>query len=223
MDILLQPYIVAFVDLLGFTAMVKHDCENSHDQQKYINALYDIHTKTKELKNQIEGLQITQFSDSVVLAIPYSKGGFVEFVKVVADYQFDLLSSGVLCRGGISYGKHYSSEDFLFSHALIDAYHLESKVASTPRILVSQELIDLIYPNNSQVPSDLLSVENDNMYFINYLNAGNPEDNWSAIEKSIPKVLSSIPSIRSKQLWVIDYYNHLYPNHIVIEQSRFGG
>lgn len=221
MAIELQQYIVAFVDLLGFTAMVKHDCEKPQEQQKFINALYEIHTKTKDIAGQMDGLQITQFSDSVVLAIPYSKEGFLKFIKVVADYQFDLLSSGVLCRGGISYGKHYSSGDFLFSHGLIDAYYLESKVASTPRIVVSQELIDLIYPDNSQYPSELLSIENDKVYFINYLRETSAQANWDAIKKSIPQILSLNPSIRSKQLWIIDYYNHLYPNDIIIEQSRF--
>lgn len=222
MDLVLQPYIVAFIDLLGFTAMVKHDCENSQDKKKYINELYNIHKKTKEIKDQIDGLQVTQFSDSVVLAIPYSKIGFRNFIKVVADYQFSLLRSGILCRGGISYGKHFSSGDFLFSHGLIDAYYLESNVASTPRIVVSQELIDLIYPDNSQAPSNLLSVEDDNLYFINYLNAIDPEDNWRAIKNSIPSLFSSNPSIRSKQLWLIEYYNYLYPDNIVIQQSRFG-
>lgn len=221
MAIELKEYIVAFIDLLGFSAMVQHDCESPDGEQRYIESLYAIHLKTKELKKTISGLQITQFSDSVVLAIPYNQENYIKVVEVISNYQFELLNSGILCRGGVSYGKHFSTEDFLFSNGMIDAYQIESTIASTPRVIVSKELIDLVYPSSYLSTGDHLILENDGLYFISYLNSGNADENWAAICKSIPEELSENPSIRSKQIWLVDYYNHQFPKSKQNDIRRF--
>lgn len=219
MGIELKTYIVAFIDLLGFSAMVKHDCESANGDQKYIESLYSIYLKTKELKKSIEGLQLIQFSDSVVLAIPYTHDNYLKIINVISDYQYDLLQSGILCRGGISYGKHFSTDDFLFSNGLIDAYRLESTVASTPRIVVSADLVELVNPLH--LTNEYLDMERDGVSFVKYLNGKDCEENWEAICSSISNELSDYPSIRSKQLWLIDYYNHKFPNNIHRNIHRF--
>jgi hypothetical protein len=221
MAIELKEYIVAFIDLLGFTAMVQHDCERPEQDYRYIEALYTIHLKTKELKKTITGLEITQFSDSVVLAIPYSQENYTKVVDVISNYQYDLLNSGILCRGGVSYGKHFSTEDFLFSNGMIDAYKIESTIASTPRVIISKELIDLVYPASELSTNEHLILESDGLYFINYMKNGNADNSWEAICKSIPDQLSENPSIRSKQIWLIDYYNHQFPESKQKDIHRF--
>ena len=221
MEIELKAYIVAFIDLLGFSAMVKYDCESANGDQKYIESLYSIHLKTKKLKESIEGLQLIQFSDSVVLAIPYTSDNYMKILNVISHYQYDLLQSGILCRGGVSYGKHFSTEDFLFSNGLIDAYRLESTVASTPRVVISRDLVALVNPSES--PNEYLELERDGLYFIKYLNGTDHEDNWRAISSAMPEELSDSPSIRSKQIWLIDYYNHKFPDNIHKKNLRFQG
>jgi hypothetical protein len=218
MSIELKTYIVAFIDLLGFSAMVKHDCETANGEQRYIESLHKIYLKTKKLKETIDGLQLIQFSDSVVLAIPYGKDNYTKFLKVISTYQYDLLETGILCRGGISYGKHFSTEDFLFSNGLIDAYRLESKVASTPRVVVSKELIELIPPSNNN--NEYLSQERDGVWFVKYLN-GTDDESWNAICLAISDDLSHNPSIRNKQIWLIDYYNHQFSGNVHKEIPRF--
>ena len=219
MRIELKTYIVAFIDLLGFSAMVKHDCESANGDQKYIKSLYSIYLKTKELKKSIEGLQLTQFSDSVVLAIPYTPDNYVKIIKVISDYQYELLQSGILCRGGISYGKHFSTEDFLFSNGLIDAYRLESSIANTLRIVVSADLVELVNP--LQLSNEYLDIERDGVCFVIYLNGKNHEENWKAVCGSISEELSNSSSIRNKQVWLIDYYNHNFPDNIHKDIHRF--
>lgn len=219
MTIELKTYIVAFIDILGFSSMVKHDCETTNGEQRYVESLHTIYLKTKNLKETIEGLQLIQFSDSVVLAIPYSKDNYVIMLKIISNYQYDLLKTGILCRGGISYGKHFSTEGFLFSNGLIDAYRLESKVASTPRVVVSKELIELIPITDDD--SKYVSQERDGVCFVQYLNGVNFNDNWEAISGAISDNLSQNPSIRNKQIWLIDYYNHKYPNNIYKDIPRF--
>lgn len=221
MAIELKEYIVAFIDLLGFSAMVQHDCERPKKEHRYIKVLYTIHLKTKELKKTIIGLEITQFSDSVVLAIPYSQENYKKVVDVISNYQYNLLNDGILCRGGASYGKHFSTEDFLFSNGMIDAYKIESTIALTPRVIISKELIDLVYPASELSKNEHLILESDGLYFINYMKNGNADDSWKAICKAIPDELSENPSIRSKHIWLIDYYNHQFPESKRKDNHRF--
>ena len=222
MNLVLNNHFVAFVDLLGFSNMVNYDCERPDGEQQYIEILYNAYIETKEIKKTIPGLQVTQFSDSVVLALPYCKNNFQNFIKTVAEYQYNLLKSGILCRGGISYGKHFSCDEFLFSSGMIDAYRIESEIANTPRIVISKELIELLYPKNENLPDGIFIRENDSLCFLNYFNSVSPEEAWAAIKRIIPDNLHVNSSIRNKQVWLIDYYNYIFPQNIVKKIDRFG-
>lgn len=219
---LLTNYFVAFIDLLGFSSMVNHDCENPENAQKYIDKLKATHKKTKELKNGIDGLQLTQFSDSIVLALPYQKDSFDEFSRLVSNYQYELLKNGILCRGGISYGMHHYEDDFLFSSGLIHAYNIEKDISINPRIVVSKDLVDLLYPTLDDVPKHTLTKESDGSYFINYLSNRDPQESWNFINNIVPQSLAYSPSIRGKQIWLINYYNHTFPHNISRTVENFG-
>ena len=209
----LKSHIVAFIDLLGFSAMVVQDCETPNGEQKFIESLYECHVETKNLKKDHPDLQLIQFSDSVVFALPYSIDNYITLIVVIANYQYNLLSKGILCRGGISYGKHFSTEDFLFSHGMIEAYRLESRIAVTPRVVISKELLDLVKPDIDKKSVDLpITLENDGLLFINYITGRNAQEVWSHVAKIIPFELSESPSIRNKQVWLIEFYNHTYPD-----------
>jgi hypothetical protein len=218
----LKPYIVAFIDLLGFSSMVAHDCETPNGEQKYIESLHDCHMETKSLKADHPDLQLIQFSDSVVFALPYSVDNYKSIIGMISDYQYNLLKKGVLCRGGISYGKHFFAEDFLFSNGLIEAYRLESQVAKCPRVVVSKDLLDLVNPiikhQGSSVP---LLFEQDGVWFIDYLCGRNASETWAVITEIIPAELSISSSIRSKQIWLIDFYNHTFPDQIHVVHEKF--
>lgn len=218
----LKNHFVAFIDLLGFSSMVKHDCENPESAHKYIDKLKDIHSKTRELQKEIEGLQLIQFSDSVVLALPFNKDHFEAFSKLVSDYQFSLLENGILCRGGVSYGIHHFDKDFLFSNGLIHAYNIEKDIAIHPRIVVSEDLINLIYQSHEDIPDQLFSKENDGAFFINFLKNRNPATSEQAIRSTIPSRLSPTSSIRGKQIWMLEYYNHCFPESPFQKIPRFG-
>lgn len=221
MQVELKSYIVAFIDLLGFSSMVSHDCMTPNGDQKFIKALYECHIETKNLKKDHTNLQLIQFSDSVVFALPYSIDNYLTLIKLIADYQYNLLSKGILCRGGISYGKHFSTEDFLFSHGMIEAYRLESQVAVTPRVILSRELLDLVDPSiDKKIVTLPIYQENDGLFFINYFHGRPSQEVWLHVMKAIPSELSESPSIRNKQVWLIDFYNHSYPadKHMTIEK-----
>jgi hypothetical protein len=222
MPIELKSYIVAFIDLLGFSSMVTHDCETPNGEQKFIESLYECHTETKSLKAEHPDLQLIQFSDSVVFALPYSVENYCLIIRIISDYQYNLLQKGVLCRGGMSYGKHFFTEDFLFSNGMIEAYRLESKVAVSPRVVVSNELLELVNPKVESQGSELpLLLEQDGMWFIDYMLGRSSEKTWSSISMIVPSEFSASSSIRSKQIWLIDYYNHSFPGQIHVVTQKF--
>lgn len=222
MSIELKQYIVAFIDLLGFASMVAHDCEKPKGEQKYIESLYDCHKETKDLKACHPDLQLIQFSDSVVLAMPYSINNYVNIISIIADYQYRLLSKGILCRGGLSYGKHFFTEDFLFSNGMIEAYRLESKVALSPRVVISSDLIELVKPILELQEVELfLLFEQDGLWFIDYLRNRDSAITWDYLSKVVPTKLNASSSIRSKQIWLIDYYNHSFPDVTHVIHKKF--
>jgi hypothetical protein len=222
MPLELKSYIVAFIDLLGFSSMVSHDCEKPNGEQKYIESLYNCHIETKKLRENHPDLQLVQFSDSVVFALPYSIDNYINIIRMISDYQYSLLKKEILCRGGVSYGKHFFAEDFLFSNGLIEAYRLESQTAKSPRIVVSEDLLELVRPMVSDQKIILpLLFEQDGLCFIDYLCGKKPSETWSAIKEIIPNKLSSSSSIRSKQIWLIDFYNHTFPQQAHVVHEKF--
>jgi hypothetical protein len=223
MSIELKQYLVAFIDLLGFSSMVAHDCSSPNGEQRYIESLHDCHIETKGLKAEYPDLQLIQFSDSVVFALPYSSNNYISIISIISDYQYNLLKKGILCRGGVSYGKHFFEEDFLFSNGMIEAYRLESQVAVSPRVVVSSDLFELVKPilAANQTVATLL-FEQDGLWFIDYLSGRDATETWESISKAIPSELSKSSSIRSKQIWLIDYYNHSFPKDRRVNYEKFG-
>ncbi len=134
--------VVAFVDILGFSDMVRSDCENKNGSLKFSEILKNINLETKE----ITGCSITQFSNSVIFSLPLEEENYVKMIQILSEYQYKLLCNSIICRGAMAYGKHYTENDFMFSQALIEAYQLECMEAKYPRIIISPNLKNLFEP-----------------------------------------------------------------------------
>ncbi|MCY1533021.1 hypothetical protein D9M68_683270 [compost metagenome] len=135
---------------------------------------------------------------------------FNEFLLIVSKYQADLLENGLLCRGGISYGKHCEDSSFLFSKALINAYSIETKTAKYPRIVVDQNLLQLITPNKPDLRTLPLLKGDDNEFFINYLSNIQKEKCQETITHLIRSSASKTNAVREKIRWLSRYYDKLH-------------
>jgi hypothetical protein len=99
--------------------------------------------------------EISTFSDNVVISWPVPRHAADQIrwrrfwpqimcddcaaqVGAIADMA---LRIGLLLRGGFSFGPLYHRAGVVFGEAMGDAYLLESKVADTPRIVVSDRII----------------------------------------------------------------------------------
>ena len=109
----LRNHYVAFLDLLGFSSMVRSD--SGFGQQNYLGKLFKCHQSASQIFSDDAHCQVTQFSDSIVFSKPYEPNNPAQikwFAARRADYQRLLLEQGLLCRGGIAVNKHFSNGTF---------------------------------------------------------------------------------------------------------------
>lgn len=205
----LKQHYVAFLDILGFTEMVRSDVISPN--QPYLRKLYRCHQSASRIFSDDPQVTITQFSDSIVVAKPFDSESFEWFAKKIAEYQLLLLEEGLLCRGGIAVNKHFSNGSFTFSAGLIDAYHVESKLSKNPRVVISSDLTALIFPDTDDYPSYLIS-EDDGLVFIDYLGISkNPERDAESICKIARELMSSkSTSLKEKGLWLAGYSDAVF-------------
>lgn len=144
----IKECFVAFIDILGFKEMIKDDNGTGKSLSLIIKATQN---GTNELFNRKQQanhpykywyseFKVQSFSDCFCFSIPLEftggekdyKQNFVSFYGWLSVFFTELQAEGILCRGGISQGWHYSEKSIIFSQALIDAYETESKRALHP-------------------------------------------------------------------------------------------
>lgn len=163
--------LVAFIDILGFSEIVKQ----SKDNNDKINLIYSVlkylkdweTSKNWDLKSieieedaQIKGVKSfdissktnsTSFSDSIVVSVSVENNLNEMTSTLIANLAYIgaiLIEQGILFRGGLTIGDIIHNEfGTVFGQGLIEAYLLESKSAKYPRIILSDKLIEqLNYP-----------------------------------------------------------------------------
>jgi hypothetical protein len=185
--------------------MVKHDCESANSID-FLKKLFNSYKLTKELKASDPNFDLMQFSDSIVFSMQYSKERFPIFIKIISNFQYELFKQGLTCRGGVAYGKHFLNEGFLFSNGLIEAYKLEKNYAKYPRILVSNDLLELIYtePETQCVP---LLRENENEVFIDYFYNNDLNEIQEYLRYILENTPTNTPSLKEKLKWLKEYFD----------------
>jgi hypothetical protein len=216
----LSYHYVAFIDLLGFSAMVEADCNGPTNNIRYFPKLFDIHKTITTLTGMIPGSSLTQFSDCIVIAVPFGLQPFSEALGLIARYQFLLLQEGILCRGGISYGKHFQEHTFLFSEGLIRAYRIESEQAKYPRIVIDKDVIELVIQKEPQI-YDLMIEESDGAIFLDYLRFGPPKEVFAVVTRITAGLKKMHRRTREKHRWLREYYAYRFPESERFDCSRF--
>lgn len=171
-DISYKTGIVAFIDILGFKEIVK----KSERSPRLLKTIYQSlgFLKKRELpdkwnlqlveieedaqKRNLSDFDIADrtfssaFSDSIVVSVIVDDNNInASLSTLLANLAYvgsKFIMDGILIRGGITIGKIIHNETgIVFGQGLIDAYHLESRAAKYPRIILSDKLIaKLNYP-----------------------------------------------------------------------------
>lgn len=148
-----QERFTAFLDILGFTELIGRTATIPPEVpiEKIIVAL-DIPRPAEEGQMLIGNAgdisksdhKMAQFSDSLIISTENTAAGLLHLVNHVERIAFSFLKLGFLCRGGISKGLLYHEKNIAFGPAMIEAYHLESKKALYPRIILSKDVEDFV-------------------------------------------------------------------------------
>ncbi|WP_211461579.1 hypothetical protein [Collimonas silvisoli] len=218
----LKQHYVAFLDVLGFKEMVHSDMLG--DNHLFLSKLFKCHQSAAQIFSDDPNCSITQFSDSIVVSKPYDAKSFTWFATRVAQYQRLLLDEELLCRGGIAVNKHFSNGSFTFSAGLIAAYGVESQTARYPRVVISPEVMDLVFPERKMLPNFLIE-EDDGLLFIDYIGLTSsirPGKLAVSINNIVGKLLdSSVPSVREKGLWLAAYSDAVLGSSLSL--TKFSG
>lgn len=214
-----EPYIVAYLDILGVTSRIKG---NSIMQVNALNTIYNLFTAIFELADSqkgiksYSGIQFKAFSDNIIIAKKLTKNKVDDveaLLNCVSNFMCSAVGEGVcwLVRGGITIDDFYIDDTVVWGPALVRAYEMENDEARFPRILLDVPIVNLF--ENSRIDNDYLCIDSDGKPFLNYMSiwhfAGRSVFEAFEIMKSEAQLSDgSYPeSIFQKLNWHMQYIN----------------
>jgi hypothetical protein len=173
--------VVAFIDILGFAALVRQLGSDPALHARLHHALGQIKViKRSSLQPNTAqtDLEVSVFSDSIVLSAEPSSLHNVVWSAI--HLQSNLLALGILVRGGVSCGRTVHANDVLYGEGMLQAYYLESKAALYPRIILDPRILDRVKPDYRAV---FLRQDTDGLWFLDpFLMGILPPDSESLLE-----------------------------------------
>ncbi|MGV1947418.1 MULTISPECIES: hypothetical protein [Agrobacterium] len=132
--------VVAFVDILGFSALVREADRNPELRQRIAHALRQVSV----LRGPMEGdssFRAQNFSDCIILTADKTASGLWRLLFAIHELTWYLLDIGVLVRGGVTIGQAHHDEEIVYGVGVLSAYELESKVADFPRVILDDSVV----------------------------------------------------------------------------------
>ena len=205
----------AFLDVMGYRAHLSNDKRNGTELFKEkLTSAYRIFDQIN-----IANLHHKSISDSIFIS---SSNNVVEFLKAIKNVYISFLENGLLIRGGIAYNQHFETAHITYSHALSDAYIIESQKSLFPRVIIDQSVIQKLANeaenNNStelaDIKSESLILECGNHYQLHIIDQGN----WTNLYEQAKKIytdseqeIKNNPKLYEYYLWLQNYIFHFSP------------
>lgn len=173
--------LIVFIDILGFRSYL----EDSSKLTLLVEQLKNIKKNfsgTYKFAQQLK-FEVIQLSDSIIISIEtnYVWDTMEALEKISIQACDSLVKYGIFFRGAITYGDFYHQDGILVSPAVSKAYEIESTIAKYPRIIISDEFIDLykhqvaVAPDykdfGKQAIEDLIKVDSEGFKYLHYLNS----------------------------------------------------
>ena len=208
--------VIAFIDVLGFGALVDSTSNSPPKSQaktlkRISDAILWALEELDEFHTPLSDVVFTQFSDSFVLSCDAGQNSFAlhDFTIAALSIIDCFLGSQLLLRGGITQGDLIHDDKLLFGPAMNRAYHLESKMARVPRIIMDPDLPQL---QDFSAFKNLLARDDDQLLFVNYFHAWK---RWFVVpgyRLSLQKAIEAMPQsekLQEKRTWMARRYNEL--------------
>lgn len=159
---IMEERFVAFIDILGFTEIVKSiESNNTSDNltlkrvksilnfmnneanNPYNDTDLPIYVKTENglEERELGDPKIIYVSDCIIISAEPTLDGFKGLSRKIHKITADLAYDGIFCRGAITKGKLFHHDRVMFGSSYIRAYKLEEK-AIFPRVIVDPDIID---------------------------------------------------------------------------------
>lgn len=207
---------VAFIDVLGIKNKIESD-------SKW--ALYWMWMFYKNIMNEIKNnnqIKVRIFSDNILICEEIDEKNpeiaIYEVLSVIEKIEFEQFKMGALfLRGSFVVGNLHYSENFVYGPALLKAYGLESKTAIYPRVIVDDSVL-----KNIKIEKNFISLDDDNVYFYDYLRAYITKNRDSSFDKLSRLSGNILVNLQSKNItesgikkmdWLINYFNNSCKNN----------
>lgn len=174
-------------------------------------------------------IRVKAFSDNIVFALRIANDGedeMLRIVKAVGGFQCALVLSGTFVRGAVAVGDHYMDNEIIFGEALLEAYETERQKTLNPRVILTPSARSSLAKHLGKYEEDralapqcdILLVDSDNSYFVNYLAGLEGLTNDERLEQAkrhkrqIEAALRTFveqPHVRNKYVWVARFHNYL--------------
>jgi hypothetical protein len=180
---------VVFLDLLGFSELVKRSGADVVERHRLVESLKLVRDTLCE--DPAIDFRFTYFSDCIVLSADHSPHALWQIFQSVEILTFNLLQYDIFVRGGMTVGPTHHSRDFVFGTAVTDAYLLERDSARSPIVLLSPEVVKDVEMLGTDF-MQWLKEDGEGRFFIHYLMRY--AEYTSAIE--VGKVILTYPAAR---------------------------
>lgn len=187
---IMEERFVAFIDILGFTQIVKSIESNNtrenldlkriksilnfmNEETTYSNYFTDlpVYVESEEglVEKELGDPRITYVSDCIIISAEPTLDGFKGLSRKIHKITADLAYDGVFCRGAITKGKLFHHDKIFFGSSYINAYKLEEK-ADFPRVIVDPDIIDFFELEEGEFPlaPAFYGKDKDGMYYQRY-------------------------------------------------------
>lgn len=225
--------VVSFIDILGFSPVATDG--DATEVKKLIDRFYDFGSSPDPDPDDDDYPRTFSFafSDNIVrirpLDGPDGDSPLYEEIYQLALAQAELANKRVLIRGGLTVGEIYFEESQVFGPALVSAYHLESRHALYPRIIIDPQAFVALRSNprllgdGNEIADEVQAIRaniargDDAFWHIDYAKAGvrdsdGPEatDRFMTTHRDL--ILDGLRQakdvgLRTKYLWLAGYHN----------------
>jgi hypothetical protein len=159
-----QNKIVAFLDILGFRQKVSQNTSIATETIKQIDEAIS-HTVGIIKSEGPTSISIKLFSDCFCISCDPFELDLL--VRELSYLQLFLSTKNIFVKGAISQGRHFESENIIFSEGLVNAYEFQIK-DRFPRIKIDEVIVERM---KEDALSEYLIVAPDGVCFLDYLQA----------------------------------------------------
>jgi hypothetical protein len=240
---LLRKSFCAYLDILGFSEKIlKNDIQffNKYlkilnEELKYIDTKHDLSDK-----NGYKNFELKIFTDNFVFGQPwFNQHGESELgnmFEVLSHIQLTFAKSDIFLRGAISMSDLFMDQNVVIGPAIIESYKLESEKSIYPRIIVSEDVVQVInkhinyYADKKGSPqNNTYLIDIDGYHFLNYLFILFFDSEYTKTEviKQLIEHKNAINNnlikyendfkLFDKYSWSAKYHNYFCKNHFLIE------